>query len=246
MSEDNLLRKRKEGDQNQDRKNYIPVIFLVVAIPLLIWGGFYKGSMAREAYLNNKASGPVPELIIDTLPSVVLHGKLYEVIAIDSLVWMANNLNYDIGEGSLCFDNDASNCSKYGRLYTYNGAMTACKEMGWRLPSKTEWDALKDGFGSDQNAYHALIKGGKTGFNALLGGGYNFYDNEVENPETIGSYWSATEFINGENYAWKYAFRSKRSFMSRDLYVKKWAFSCRCVKPVSSNQFSQDENTTVD
>ena len=245
MSEDDLLRKEK----GFNRGRYIPVIMIVVVVSILIAAGYYMGKMARkinDAHPEIEISGPFTEPTIDSLPPVFLRGKSYKVIVVDSLVWLAENLDYDIGEESLCLDNDSSYCSKYGRLYTYEGAIKACEEIGWRLPTKAEWDALRGGFGSDRNAYAALIKGGETGFDGVLGGGYNLYDDKVEKPETVGSYWSSTEDIPGDEYAWKYAFRPQRRFMSRDLYRKQWSLSCRCVKPVSTIQIPSDENAIMD
>jgi len=56
------------------------------------------------------------------------------------LTWMAENLNFAIGS-SRCYDDDTSNCQKYGRLYNWTNAMKACP-AGWRLPSDEEWDKL--------------------------------------------------------------------------------------------------------
>ncbi|WP_173475587.1 FISUMP domain-containing protein [Fibrobacter succinogenes] len=53
----------------------------------------------------------------------------YESVSIGNQVWMARNLNRDIG-GSFCYDNDSLNCEKYGRLYTWKAAQNACPE-GW-------------------------------------------------------------------------------------------------------------------
>jgi TonB family protein len=67
-------------------------------------------------------------------------GKKYRTAEIGSQIWMAQNLNYRIGQ-SWCYDNKDSNCAKYGRLYDWNTAMKACP-AGWHLPSREEWDKL--------------------------------------------------------------------------------------------------------
>ena len=85
---------------------------------------------------------------------------------IGSQVWMAQNLNY-VPNNLYCYDNDKSNCSKYGALYTWAQAMDSvgtwssygagcgdhkrctptypvrgvCPE-GWHLPTQYEWNAL--------------------------------------------------------------------------------------------------------
>ena len=52
----------------------------------------------------------------------------YDIVQIGSDVWMAENLNYDI-DGSVCPEGDKRNCSKFGRLYTWEMARSFCPEL---------------------------------------------------------------------------------------------------------------------
>ena len=64
----------------------------------------------------------------------------YPIVTIGQQVWMASNLNYD-SYGSYCYDDNPSNCKKYGRLYSWEAVQNVCPR-GWHLPSYEEFETL--------------------------------------------------------------------------------------------------------
>ena len=85
-------------------------------------------SLPKEAYLN-------PEIEYDTIIDS-RDGKVYRTVKIGNQTWMAENLNFDPGQGgsgdakyewSWCYDNEPRNCDVAGRLYTWAAAIDSVK-----------------------------------------------------------------------------------------------------------------------
>jgi uncharacterized protein (TIGR02145 family) len=105
-----------------------------------------------------------------------------KTVVIGGKRWMAENLNYQTSNLSWCYDNSTYNCDKYGRLYDWNTAKTACPK-GWHLPTLNEWTGLVTAAGGIKVAGKKLkAKSGWSnsgngtddfGFSALPGGSYD-------------------------------------------------------------------------
>ena len=167
-------------------------------------------------------------------------GKSYDIVQIGSQIWMAENLNFE-AEGSACPEGDNRNCSKYGRLYTWDMARTVCPE-GWRLPDSADFEKLISAAGGAEVAGYALKstsgwfkKGNGTddyGFNALPAG-YRLAGNGTTGGkfDGIGGYahiWSAVETPDGLAYYMLLDFSIKAAKLS--AFGKDEARSVRCVK----------------
>ncbi|MDR2582502.1 MAG: hypothetical protein LBC75_03380 [Fibromonadaceae bacterium] len=168
-------------------------------------------------------------------------GRKYKAVEIGPQIWMAENLNFN-AKGSVCFDNKPANCQKYGRLYNWNTAITACPK-DWHLPSRDEWDILELSAGDDKaGKYLKATSGWKDngngtdsyGFSALPGGNGSLnrnFLNVVYNFSFVGNYgiwWSASE--NGSKNAYYRSIDYRYERVIYDNYEKDNSFSVRCVK----------------
>jgi uncharacterized protein (TIGR02145 family) len=156
---------------------------------------------------------------------------------LDGKQWTTDNLNVNI-DVSYCYDDAELNCRRYGRLYTWASAQRACRTVGegWRLPTDEEWRQMAKHYGgvsSDSDdrgkaAYKALLIGGSSGFNAVLGGGRSD-DGQYARLEAHGFYWTASQ--NDPVNAVFYNFgKGQLSLHRQSEGEKERAFSVRCVK----------------
>jgi uncharacterized protein (TIGR02145 family) len=169
------------------------------------------------------------EKVENPVSKVTLGEQSYNTVQINGLTWMADNLNYPVENAAypkgLKFK---SLQQKVGLLYTRNEASKACKELGWRLPTTAEVEALIDKYGGYENAYTSLIKGGKSGFAAVLSSGTNYQDG-ISTGE--GTYHMDDTRINTF-----FQFASNEKYVAtmsvQDTYNpnRRFVASCRCVK----------------
>lgn len=88
----------------------------------------FDWSLPKEAYLN-------PNINYGSMTDS-RDGKVYRTVTIGKQTWMAENLNFDPGQGgsgdakyewSWCYDNEPRNCDVAGRLYTWAAAIDSVK-----------------------------------------------------------------------------------------------------------------------
>jgi uncharacterized protein (TIGR02145 family) len=174
-------------------------------------------------------------------------GQKYVYVTINAQTWMAENLNFN-APGSVCYGNNPSNCTTYGRLYTWNAAMSGAISSnavpsgrqgvcpaGWHFPSDAEWTVLMNHAGS--RAHRLRASSGwysnngidEFGFSALPGGtGNSNDDNNFWGVDSRGLWWSATE----ENSALAHYLHTYGSYATvfRECYHKWLLHSVRCVR----------------
>ncbi len=168
-------------------------------------------------------------------------GEVYPLISIGTQTWFAENLRYKT-EGSIYNSNNPN--PKYGRLYTWEDALTACPE-GWHLPTDREWTILELALGMPVeevgrigwctiNGHLKSTRGwaedghgdNSLGFNAYPAGTYS--EGEYHALGECAYFWSAT--TNYDESAWyRYLFHDNNQ-LGRFDPPKSMAYSCRCLK----------------
>jgi len=220
---------------------------------LTLTANFDRLRMSAPTYQTPTYQTPTPPTIYP--PSVVdgagmltdgRDGKKYKTVTMiegKRLLgkrWMAENLNYQTASGSWCYEDNNSNCGKYGRLYDWNTAKTVCMS-GWHLPSRQEWSDLVKFAGGDKKAGKKLKAGSgwnnynkkngngtdNFGFSALPGGDRDS-DGNFDNAGNYGVWWAATETSEGHAYDRGMVYSNDDVDESND--DKSFGFSARCVQ----------------
>ena len=150
---------------------------------------------------------------------------------------MAENLNFET-DSSYCYNDSAKYCSKYGRLYAWTAAMTACPS-GWHLPTRAEFETLFTAIGGESiagqklksttgwTAYRGLINEDAFAFSALPAGNRGNNGNYY-NEGYYAIFWSSTE--KGSDYAYYMDLYYDIDDAGLDFTDKNFGFSVRCLK----------------
>lgn len=163
-------------------------------------------------------------------------GKSYPLIGMGHQLWFAVGADYEIAN-SWCFDDDNTNCERYGRLYravdaaSQNTDSLICPK-GFHVPTTEDYEALHafarrwapsgstpsellksvNSHGSDYYGFHADLAGERTS-----DGEYAYWDNAV---------YLCTSTKEGANsyYRWRLAsdlsFTNSTNSASRTCYVR--------------------------
>jgi uncharacterized protein (TIGR02145 family) len=175
------------------------------------------------------------------------------MVVIGGNTWMAENLNYQVGK-SWCYDNNNSKCNKYGRLYDWNTAKTACPS-GWHLPSRQEWNSLVSAAGGDMAGKKLKAKSGwdgggngvdSYGFHALPGG-YRFSEGHYVQDGSKGYWWTVT--TNVDVYSYSVYIRSIEydgDYVNEDDVAADDGRSVRCIQGATQPIKTPAQNRSYD
>jgi len=162
---------------------------------------------------------------------------------------MAENLNCYV-TGSLCYYNDPVNCTKYGRLYNWETAMSICPS-DWHLPSNDEWDVLIDFVGGESIAGTKLKATSgwglsndngtdEYGFSALPGGFGRQGGSSFDLAGNHGYWWTSTKYDAIDAYS-QYIYYSKN--VPPKYYTdKRYLESVRCLQDSSPANVSSSSS----
>jgi len=179
-------------------------------------------------------------------------GQTYKTVKIGTQTWMAQNLNYKV-DSSWCYDDSASNCTKYGRLYQWAAAMgleasynqnlwrgnDSAKQQGicpsgWHVPTDTEWGTLITYVGADS----ARIKLSSTsGWDTTYSKGTDTYGFTVlpaglayggSFSSLYAYFWSSSEYGASKTWHRDFCFGSADTY--RSFSNKIYGFSLRCLQ----------------
>jgi len=179
--------------------------------------------------------------------------KTYKTTTIGERTWMAENLNYRT-DSSWCYADSNSYCGQYGRLYSWNAAMSACPS-GWHLPFGWEWDTLaleaggaapKTSTDKSSNTWRDVGKilkakngwkkwrhtsGNGTddvGFSALPGGHRVFAGGAYNNAGYYGYWWTNAKLNKNNAFARTMDYDSGHLF--NEMGNIRYGYSVRCIK----------------
>lgn len=161
-------------------------------------------------------------------------GQVYRTVIMGYQTWMAENLNYEV-PNSYCYKDNANFCAKYGRLYTWEAATTACPD-GWHLPNNSEWQMLLEHAGGiisarslkSVNGWIDDVGADSFGFTVLPAGYRHFYTNEYYNEGRNTAFWSASEINAGKAYGLDFV--TLRESVQRYEDDKSYGLSVRCIQ----------------
>jgi uncharacterized protein (TIGR02145 family) len=206
-----------------------------------------EAAAEAERTASVEAENVASSVTYDTLTDA-RDGKKYKTVKIGKQVWMAENMNYEVGVSN-CYNDSASYCDKYGRLYDWNTAKTVCP-AGWKLPSNDDWNKLVSTAGGEETAGKMLKStegwndycdsededtrtcfncngADEFGFSALPGGRYAFGDGLFFNDGGEDGYWWS---INGGDSNGAQRWISGRSDNVFDANDEESLYSVRCIK----------------
>jgi len=195
---------------------------------------------------------PTTGMPCEGTPTITYGGKTYNTVQIGTQCWLKENLdigsmillNQDATNNSViekwCYNNDTSNCTKYGGLYQWNevmqyvttpGAQGICPS-GWHIPTLEEYSTLALAVNNDGNTLKAIGQGTENGVGTNTSGFSALEAGWSSGPtlSTNTDFWSSTEYNSDNVYHMGLSYATNFIYLADNYKSKKFGFSVRCVK----------------
>ena len=194
-------------------------------------------SSSSEKAVSSSSKVSVPVEVTTGTMTDSRDGQMYKTVTIGTQTWMAENLNYET-ENSYCYKDNASKCTKYGRLYTWAAAVTACPS-GWHLPTNAEFETLFTAVGGQSTAgkmlksttgwaaYSGITNEDAFAFSALPAG-YRYYYGYYYFEGSNAYFWSSTESNRSYAYSVCLYYNNDNAYLGNG--GKGYGFSVRCLQ----------------
>lgn len=156
-------------------------------------------------------------------------GRVYRAVLIGKDMWMAENLNYDVGNGFV----PGSPYDTYGGYYKWSDIENACPAH-WHVPSKEEWEYLNKYMEGDHLAF-------KTSYPNIWTSGTDAYGFSVVparvlfdgkntgNEENTGFWTSSFEEVGTSRLAYSFVV-DENAAMLKSEYNDMTRMSIRCIR----------------
>jgi uncharacterized protein (TIGR02145 family) len=164
--------------------------------------------------------------------------KVYKWVKIGNQTWMQENLAYN-ANGSWFYNDDPSNGSIYGKLYSWQMACNSCPS-GWRLPTVNDFNILINFLGGEDVAGGKMKSTGtsmwespntnatnSSKFTALPAGGRGYNGGYNSQGRSI-AFWTFTS-VNLNKATYFNLWYNTEDMLNYD-YDKNSGFSVRCIK----------------
>jgi len=215
-------------------------LFLIIA-SMFIFSCFSppKAPPLSSSSSATRSSSSSSEVVEDGLLIDSRDGKKYKITTIGKHIWMAENLSYN-AKDSKCYNDENSNCKKYGRLYSWETIKENLCPDGWRLPSNADWNALVNFAGGEKNAGNKLKA--KSGWNnsgngsddygfAALPGGHASREGKFSYMGDLGLWWNDNPKAHSE-FASNWYINARGNAKNNDFFdaFESNFSSIRCIK----------------
>jgi len=193
-------------------------------------------------------SDPLPNPQLETGTLTDIDGNTYQTVKIGNQWWMADNFKATKTTSGqsiqeiYVYNNDNSNSTEFGRLYTWSAAVIATP-VGWHLPTKEEWEEMINFLGGQSIAGGKMKETGTLDWNApntgasnssgltAVAGGFRGGDENYYSIGEHGSYWGTAN--NAQDPYCVYLYNNAANVVTEVSPIDKTsgiAFAVRYVK----------------